>query len=230
MSDRFYKETRPEAFMGTTSGAKTMADGTLRLQIDIDPLHINEAFTAFGAPGSSVALAKMAAPAAVEQMQKPKGKGEFGMQARALRLSGFFRNQKVWEAAGTDKQYLEWLKTRISALDGDQDFGYEDGEGRCVPAHYRRVEHGSGTGIKPEYCAIPLTNAQHQLQHAQGHDAIGSDEWWAENRINYLTTWAWERVRDHFGVDSFTEIDPKALNYWASENMVAEYLPIEYQF
>jgi hypothetical protein len=37
-------------------GVRTMADGTLRLVVDIEPRHARDAFSLFGSPGTSMAL------------------------------------------------------------------------------------------------------------------------------------------------------------------------------
>lgn len=55
----------PSAVMGATGTVKTMADGTFRVQIDIDPRFAQEAFRLFGAPGTPVALARITSEAAV---------------------------------------------------------------------------------------------------------------------------------------------------------------------
>ena len=49
------------AVSGSTTTIKTMADGTLRVSVDIEPRHAQTAFTLFGAPGTPVALARCAA-------------------------------------------------------------------------------------------------------------------------------------------------------------------------
>jgi hypothetical protein len=54
----------------------TLADGTLRLIVDIEPRHANEAFALFGAPGVSMALARLATPTekkSQERAEKPLG-------------------------------------------------------------------------------------------------------------------------------------------------------------
>jgi hypothetical protein len=53
---------------------KTMADGTLRLSVDIEPRHAREAFGLFGSPGTPMALAALKpAAAVVDEPEKPKG-------------------------------------------------------------------------------------------------------------------------------------------------------------
>ena len=61
---------------------QTMADGTLRLVVDIEPRHAQDAFRLFGSPGVAVALAALRAeptptpapaPQASEAEARPKG-------------------------------------------------------------------------------------------------------------------------------------------------------------
>jgi hypothetical protein len=49
----------------------TLADGTLRLVVDIEPRHANSAFALFGSPGVPMALAALQKPQ--EQPEKPLG-------------------------------------------------------------------------------------------------------------------------------------------------------------
>lgn len=67
------------AVMGATGTIKTLADGTFRVQIDIEPRFAQSAFSLFGSPGTPVALARITNEAAVEhgrQQQEPaKQKG-----------------------------------------------------------------------------------------------------------------------------------------------------------
>lgn len=54
----------------------TMADGTLRITVDVEPTHAQAAFALFGAPGTPMALAalKVGHAAVVEpEPEKPKG-------------------------------------------------------------------------------------------------------------------------------------------------------------
>jgi hypothetical protein len=52
----------------------TLADGTLRLVVDIEPRHANAAFALFGSPGVAMALAALK-PAAPEKPEKRERMG-----------------------------------------------------------------------------------------------------------------------------------------------------------
>lgn len=223
-------EEEPLAIMGSTSSLKTMADGSLRIAIDVSPKESKPAFQLFGTPGTAVALAVIKNEVAVEH-DRPKAdlKTEFGEYARSLKLSDFFRTPAVWKAVGTDKEYLEWVKHQKSARSGIYSEHHDDGNAYCVPAHVRRVEHGAGTGIKPPYSAIPLTNAEHKMSHDRGDSAIGSEDWWARMRIKYVSDWCWVTLKEHRGYDSWADMPPGILVDWCSENGLLNYLPNAYR-
>lgn len=60
----------------STVKVSTMADDTLRLVIDIEPMHAQEAFALFGQRGSPVVIARLTNEAATQarrEDEKPKG-------------------------------------------------------------------------------------------------------------------------------------------------------------
>ena len=218
------------AFLGATARAQTMADGSLRITIDLNPDDAIGAFTAFGSPGSPVAVARIQSEVALEE-GRPKtdkpAKGPFGEYAQKLVQSGFFKSPDVWEGIGTDEEFLEWVRSQKSAKSGKFSM-FVEGVGTCVAAHVRRVDLGSGTGIKPEFSAIPLTNDEHQLAHQKGDSAIGDDDWWRRKRIKYVEKWAYETLKRKMNYDSYTDMAPHRLVAWASQRELTQYLPLSY--
>ena len=65
------------AIEATTVRAQTMADGTLRLTIDVQPADAQAAFRMFGSPGTGMAAARLKTPkealAGEDKTDKPKG-------------------------------------------------------------------------------------------------------------------------------------------------------------
>lgn len=51
---------------------KTMADGTLRVSVDIEPRHAQAAFVLFGAPGTPMALAALKVGTQIEPTPEPE--------------------------------------------------------------------------------------------------------------------------------------------------------------
>lgn len=66
----------------------------------------------------------------------------------------------------SDKKYLEWLSYQPSCLTGHFN-QYIDGIGRNIATHVHRASN-SGTGYKPPFSAVPLTDEEHQYQHKHG--------------------------------------------------------------
>ena len=68
-----------DAIEAVSRTVKTMSDGTLRLTVDISPIHAQDAFKLFGSPDVPMALARLTIEASKERAQaemvddKPKG-------------------------------------------------------------------------------------------------------------------------------------------------------------
>ena len=217
------------AIMGSSTRCNTMADGSLRVTIDVMPADSQAAFRLFGTPGTPVGLARLTDETAVAHEQPKPTKGSYGEYAKALKLSGFFRSPEVWAAIGLDAEYLEWVKHQKSAISGDFSEYHDTGEAYCVPAHVRRVEHGSGTGIKPPYSAIPLTKKEHDYAHQHGDTQVRPDEWWEKMRIKYVSDWAWESLKNQLFYGSWSDVPPETLQAWAIHKGVLNYLPLCYK-
>lgn len=206
-----------DAIEFSTVRLQTMADGTLRISVDIEPRFAQSAFTLFGAPGLRGAMARLTN----EAKQQEPAPADYGQAARVLKLSGFFRCPDVWEAIGTDAQFLAWLR--------DQPCAFCNVPGPSEAAHVRRVANGAGTGIKPPYSAIPLCHAHHEAQHQHGEGAIKGKDQVDRWRIQYLEHWAWDRFKALLGYESMAQIPPAETTRWANENGVAKYLPTTFR-
>lgn len=150
--------------------------------------------------------------------------GIYGKEARALRLSNFFRTPEVWKAIGTDEQFLDWLRGQPCAVCGDYD--YVDGQQVCEAAHVRRVANGSGTGIKPAYSAIPLCHKHHAEQHQQGE---GDKAWYDKQRIQHVIEWGWQSLKTQLECEHWNDVEPVQLSNWAKAHDLYDYLPREYR-
>lgn len=214
----------------------------------------NEALVTFAVPLEEAALVSSfmtrigqqvgAAFAEVDQKLPPKApetpkKRPYGMQAQALMLSGFFRAPEVWEALGTDEEFRAWVQRQPSAWSAEFSEYLDNGEGRCVAAHVSRIEYGRGHSHKPEYACIPLTDAEHKLQHAQGESAFSryredgtvesGREWFERMRIKYVQEWAWDTLKAKLGYSSMGDVPPEKIRAWAREFNVEHLLPKEYR-
>ncbi len=208
----------------------------VRLRIDRDLLPIFEGLThkTQTTKGDSVFISIV--PVDTEQQeaqqeaaQKKKIKGEYGALAQSLRQSSFFRNPQVWQSIGSDNDYNQWVKRQKSAYSGRFSEYHDNGDRFCVPAHYRKVSEGSGTGIKPDYSTIPLTNDEHQKQHQHGYGVIGDEHWWQVQRINHVQRWCWETLRAQLGYESWSQVPPRVMYRWAESKGLDKYLPYQYR-
>lgn len=89
---------------------------------------------------------------------------------------------------GTDAEYQTWVRRWPSCLSGAYT-EYVNGEGMNVYAHVRRVSSGAGMAEKPPYSGIPLTDAEHQMQHQRGEGVFAPPEWYDAQARNYLYMW-----------------------------------------
>lgn len=79
-----------------------MADGTLRITLDIEPRHSKNAFNLFGAPGTPCALAALHCRSAAEQQEQPKTAGETPKGGALAKLAGLWCE---------DDDFCDWLAT-----------------------------------------------------------------------------------------------------------------------
>lgn len=199
------------AIMATTapSGIKTMADGTMRITIEVEPKAAAAAFALFGLPGVPVALARIEPQAALKQAQNDtiaEAEPSHGHYYALLYKSGWFHNPQVAPRFGTDEEFQSWVRRQPSAVSG-QFSEYVNGDGRCEFAHVRRASD-SGTGYKPKYRGIPLTHAEHTLQHQKGESALMPYDKWDQLAAKYRTDWIKSRLYDLLGVTSLAECAP----------------------
>jgi hypothetical protein len=178
----------------------------------------------FGEPGVTIAVARLTSEASQQHFQQ-QNTSLYSQEAKVLRLSSFFRSLDVWRAIGSDLQFLAWVRQQKCAYCHTEN----NPNNPVVAAHVRRVSEGAGIGIKPEYCAIPLCNEHHRLQHAQGESSLGGKEWMDKKRIEHVTCWAWETLKQQLGYESWTQVPPDELKAWAISHNLVGYLPMEYR-
>lgn len=203
---------------------KTLVDGTVRINLDVEPIYRDTAMFLFGEPGVTVAVARLT-PEAAHQTLQEQNMALYSNEAKALRLSSFFRSPEIWRAIGTDAEFLAWLRQQKCAYCHAEPNEHKPTEA----AHVRRVAEGAGVAIKPDYCAIPLCHTHHSLQHAQGESALGGKEWFDKKRVEYVTRWAWELLKQQLGYSSWKQVPPDTLYAWAELKGVLTYLPPEYR-
>lgn len=229
------------AITGQTNTYRALADGRIRLTVDIDPEYRVAVAQSFGEVGTGVAIALLNQQRDRQQRITQNAKGPYGEQAKELKLSGFFRIPDVWRAIGKDEEFLAWLRTKECAAKEllrprvpvlvfpSPQVRSIPCDGDIVAAHIRRIANGAGTGIKPPFSALPLCNNHHMLQHQKGEGALGGKEWFDQQRIKYVEQWAWETLKAALGYESFADINPRIIYDWAQPHDLIKYLPSSYK-
>lgn len=229
------------ATQGTVSKFQSLADGTLRLQIDIHQTDTAQALSLLCEVGRTVAVAALvdvqvpepdeltAEGGPMQSMDVAATEDECdnnaGKLMQSLYQAGWFHAPKVLKALGKDAMFLQWVRQqpRCWACDGP---GLE--EYAIVAAHYRKVASGAGTSIKPPYSAIPLCKLCHDKQHAHGYSVISPAGWWEEKVAKARQDWGHQRMRDIFETTSMTAVPAKWVVEWAVEHELTYLVPQEY--
>jgi len=226
------------------------------LQIEVPWEQFDQVNTVLGAPPKPgenrwVAIARLADhfPDSTKMVKfsEHKEKSPHGDYAAKLYKSGFFLNEEVCLALGSDEKYRKWIQEQPSCVSGKQDCVEFDGGGAmlCEAAHVRRA-YNSGVGIKPEYSCVPLTHDEHALQHQKGESELLSQmkprthsrvtekwgvehakDWFWQKRCHYLQEWAKGRLKEKLGKASLADCSPADIRQWAEENDLTRYLPKE---
>ena len=102
-------------------------------------------------------------------------------------FSCLHNNIDFLKALGTDKKFQEFVRKQPSCISGDYD--YNDGISQCEYAHVRRINRGSGMGIKPLFSGVPLTHNEHHTQHAKGESSLVSVEQMDKYAEYYRIEW-----------------------------------------
>jgi hypothetical protein len=238
------------AIQGTVTKFLSLADGTLRIQVDV---HHGDTSTALGLlceVGTTVAVARLVddktdqerydsvtvtgsgrqvadedaddpAPAAVGPKRDPLT----GKVMKHFYTSGFFQSPKVCRALGLDAEFLQWCRHQRCWKCDKVDMG-EGGVEFVQAAHVRRINAGSGTSVKPQYSAIPLCSECHSIQHAVGESGLAPPEWWAEKAARARQEWGHQKLRYNFGVESISaEVCVESLWDWLKARDLLNFVP-----
>lgn len=119
-------DEQPSAILGTTATVRTMADGGMKITIDISPPDMKRAFELFGMSGTNIALARVTQVAAQSHTQrsaiKEMASGAHGKHYATLYKGGWWFNPRVknaFDAEGIEADGVaDFIKARLHA-----DFG-----------------------------------------------------------------------------------------------------------
>lgn len=96
--------------MASTVGVRTMADGSMRLTVEIEPGDAIKAFTLFGSPGHSVALARITSEAATKALQGIQTNSTADISAAILEKAKGGPLAKLAGMWCNDLRFHEWLR------------------------------------------------------------------------------------------------------------------------
>lgn len=208
---------------------KEYEDGSLAVRVVIAPTDKQTFMKLLPEPNLPIFIAAETQESAQRGLQEETIQ-TFGAHARELMLhSDWMGNPKVWEAIGTDDDYLAWCRKQECAHCSRAPQWVMDTFVPSEAAHVRRVANGAGTAIKPHYSAIPLCSGCHRDQHQRGEDAIGGKEKVDRLRIDHVKQWAWETMREIFDVESMREANPADVLAWAKSHGIERHLPASYR-
>lgn len=208
------------AIAGNLVGYRTLADGSLRVTVDLPETETQHFHELFPAVHREVAIA----PLRPTQLAASTGQPDYGELAKALRRSDFFTHQEVWRATGSDEIFLAWVRTqKCCARSGTAH------DGPIQAAHVWRGKDGFGKGIKGPYAAVPLCAGHHRAQHQYGEDAIGGRDYMESKRHDTVVAWIWWTIKDDLHVASMRDAPPLWVLAWAQKRGVERFLPAEYR-
>lgn len=206
---------------GQLMSYRTLADGGLRITIDLPTTESTHFHALFPEVHCEVAIARLN-PKALEAAQAPPQ--DFGEYARLLRLSVFFGIPEVWRATGSDEAFLAFVRTqKCIARAGDPC------EGPIQAAHVWRLASGFGKGVKGPYAAVPMCAGHHGLQHNKGEEAVGGRAYMEQKAQDTRVAWIWSEIKDDIGVASMRDADPKKVLAWAQRKGIDKHLPAEFR-
>jgi hypothetical protein len=207
------------AIAGLIASYRTLADGALRITVDLPETETQHFHSLFPAVHCEVAIAPMR-PVQMANSQTT----DYGKQAQELKLSSFTRALDVWKAAGSDDQFLEWVRLQKCAARSGLPC-----DGPIQAAHVWRLADGFGKGTKGAYAAVPLCAFHHRLHHSETEDAIGGREYLDKKRVEIVSGWVWAAIKDDLRVASMRDAPPGWVHAWAQKRGVERYLPESYR-
>lgn len=211
-----------DAIAGMLMSYRTLADGGVRVTIDLPTTESRHFHSLFPEIHCEVAIARLVAD--IANAQAAESPRDYGQYAKALRLSVFFGIPEVWSAVGTDEQFLAYVRTQKCIARAGVPCN-----GPIQAAHVWRLRDGFGKGVKGPYAAVPLCAYHHQLQHNNGEDAVGGRAYMDQMAQECRRRWIWAEIKDDIGVASMRDAEPAKVYAWCEKRGVEKYLPAAFK-
>lgn len=199
-------------------------DGTVSLMIKIDPADATAFLIASPDAGGSLFVA----PGVRElpAFDPLKLTVTYGNAATMLAEADTFGAPGMWEATGSDEDFLTWIRSEKCWL---RQLPGHVCAGQVVAAHVRRIARGAGVGIKPNFSAIPLCDRAHQDQHNHGESAIGGRDRVDLASARFIRRWCSRTILAALNYENWFHVPPAKFRTWADDRSVAHLLPAGYR-
>jgi hypothetical protein len=211
------------AIAGQLMSYRTLADGGLRITIDLPTTESSHFHELFPEVHCEVAVARLVRDLSKTEGQ-PAEQQDYGQYAKALRLSVFFGIPQVWVATGTDEQFLAFVRTQKCIARAGVPCN-----GPIQAAHVWRQRDGFGKVVKGPYAAVPLCAYHHQLQHNNSESAIGGRAYLEQMAQECRRRWIWSEIKDDIGVASMRDAEPAKVLAWCEKKGIAQHLPAAFR-
>lgn len=217
-------ESQNGAVSGTRRSMKELVDGTIRVQIDIDPMYREVFFRLFGQIDMPVAIAPIQLNRKTEVRTTEIISKSPNRLAQAMHLDGYFRNPKLWTgmeigevySQGDHRKYVETLPccgTKFAKhinCDGD------------VVGHHVKTSSNSGVGIKPlHWYLVPLCHNHHMTWAHGSHAGSATHEDRHEVLLPHAVALTANQMKVYakklIGISSLSEITIDLLNTFEEE-------------
>ena len=148
-----------------------------------------------------------------------------GKLAQHLDRVGAWRNPAIWRALNNTEilrsDYRRWIAEQPCVVTG-----FQSGDQPNAPHHWRKIETGGGTGIKPEdFWCIPICDKYHTGEFGIHNE--GSDEWLEFNAftdeemkgkaIGFMAIDNRRRFKLKVGIESMRDLTPEMLEWFEAD-------------
>lgn len=128
--------------------------------------------------------------------------------------------EEVLLCVGSDNDFNAYIRTLPSCLSGAYS-EYFQGEPMCIAAHISRAAT-KGIAFKAPYHTVPLTHAEHIVQHQKGYGVHKPWEWWLDRLRHYRERWASDVLTTKLSLNGNLKHDIDALLAWADRHCLKE--------
>ena len=219
--DNEVTDERPLAIAGTRRTVRELSDGTIRLQIDIEPRHRRDFFDLLGEIDMPVAIAPLDPSKMrprVSQQDNPLERG-FRSLAQRMHINGYFNNPKFWRAMHVSGIYTlathkAWVESQPCVMQGvgacSGDIVLHHCTSAAIPAAGAELQPDHPNKV-PHWYGVPVCHEHHRNWIHQG-GATREDK---EHLLHYAVQLIGEQtkaaMKKHIGITTLADLDEDTL-------------------